>query len=183
MMDLLREMRFAEPVWLLALLVLPLLVVRYRRQRPGSLQFSTLNHVHNLPASFWTRMRGVVFALKLIALAVIIMAMARPQSGDTVVDVTADGVDIILVLDVSSSSNDQVLCHVGSLVEISQSLPGNVVDRNWRPQDRASQGVSRPETLGEQLVDKIIRNILHHLYFLDDHFFFTSDVFIVKRRA
>ena len=103
MMDLLREMRFAESVWLLALLVLPLLVVRYRRQRPGSLQFSTLNHVHNLPASFWTRMRGVVFALKLIALALIIMAMARPQSGDTVVDVTADGVDIILVLDVSSS--------------------------------------------------------------------------------
>jgi Ca-activated chloride channel family protein len=48
-------------------------------------------------------MRGVVFALKLIALALIIMAMARPQSGDTVVDVTADGVDIILVLDVSGS--------------------------------------------------------------------------------
>ena len=100
---MLPELRFAEPWWLLALSLLPLVVIRYRRQRPGSLQFSTLRHVSHLPTTFWVRMRPVAFAAKLVALALVILAMARPQSGETVVDVTADGVDIMLALDVSSS--------------------------------------------------------------------------------
>jgi len=97
------KFRFAEPVWLLGLVFIPLLVLRYKQRRPGSLQFSTLHHVRDLAPSLWVRMRVVVFITKLIGLSLLVMALARPQSGETVVDVTADGVDIILVLDVSSS--------------------------------------------------------------------------------
>lgn len=100
---MLSELRFAEPWWLLALLLLPLMVLRYRGQRPGSLQFSSLRHVADLPVSFLVRIRPVIFAAKLVALGLLVLAMARPQSGDTIVDVSADGVDIILALDVSSS--------------------------------------------------------------------------------
>ncbi len=103
MLDWLAQLRFAEPAWLIGLACLPFLVVRYRQRRPGTLQFSSLHHVRDLAPSIWVRIRRVVFGLKLVALSLLVMAMARPQSGETIVDVTADGVDIVLVLDVSSS--------------------------------------------------------------------------------
>ena len=48
-------------------------------------------------------MRPLLFAARIIGLGCLVVALARPQSGREIVDVSADGVDIMLLLDVSSS--------------------------------------------------------------------------------
>ena len=98
--------RFEDSLWLTALAVLPLLLYRYHRDERGgrgSIRFSHLATLKQIGSSAWTRLRHVVFFSRLAALACLILAMARPQAGKEVVDVSADGIDIMLVLDVSSS--------------------------------------------------------------------------------
>lgn len=100
------ELRFAEPLWLLGLAFLPWLLVhhvRHRRSLEGSVQFSSLVALRQVPPSPWTRVRQVLSVGKVLGLACLVAAMARPQSGARIVDVSAEGVDIMLVLDVSSS--------------------------------------------------------------------------------
>lgn len=96
---------FAEPLWLLGLLLLPWLVwhhlIHGRRQR-GSIRFSYLGGLE-LPVSPWSRLRPLLFAGRIVGLGCLVVALARPQSGRQIVDVSAEGVDIMLVLDVSSS--------------------------------------------------------------------------------
>lgn len=96
---------FAEPLWLLGLLFLPWLVWRHLvhgRRRRGSIRFSYLGGFE-LPVSPWSRLRPLLFAARIIGLGCLVVALARPQSGREIVDVSADGVDIMLLLDVSSS--------------------------------------------------------------------------------
>lgn len=99
------SLRFAEPLWLLA--GLPLAVLAWRqwthgRRLRGSLRFSHLG-TDPLPVGLWSRLRPVVSAARFVALGLVVVALARPQSGEEIVDVSADGLDIMLVLDVSSS--------------------------------------------------------------------------------
>ncbi len=97
--------RLAYP-WLLSLLVLvPVLV--YVRARFGarlpSLRFSNVAPLSKLPRSVWVRLSWLPFALRLAALGLLLIALARPQQGATGEEIHAEGVDIMLVLDVSSS--------------------------------------------------------------------------------
>jgi Ca-activated chloride channel family protein len=49
------------------------------------------------------RFRHALFGLRVLALATLIVAFARPQSGISGEDVITEGIDIILALDISSS--------------------------------------------------------------------------------
>ena len=96
-----------EDEWLLALLVLlPVgywLRHRLERDRSGSIRYSAVDSVlaAGEGVSRWThRVPGVLRALALVAL---ILALARPQTGVTSENVRTEGIDIVLVLDISSS--------------------------------------------------------------------------------
>jgi Ca-activated chloride channel homolog len=98
--------RFQDP-WVLALLVLvPLLYwwrSRTQRRRVGTLRYTAVDSVSAVSAgrSRWApRVPGLLRALALIAF---IFALARPQTGITSEDVHTQGIDIVLVLDISSS--------------------------------------------------------------------------------
>jgi Ca-activated chloride channel homolog len=97
---------FNSPWWLLALAILPYLTWDYFRRtqrRAASIRFPSLNVVKRLPRGFAYRARHILFALRIAALALLIVGMARPQFGEALEDVSTQGVDIMLVLDVSSS--------------------------------------------------------------------------------
>ena len=99
-------LRFENGVWLLALALLPLLLYRYLVEEQGdrgSIRFSSLESFEGLKPGLWVRLRHAVVVLRLAGLACLILAMARPQAGKEVVDVTAEGIDIMLVLDISGS--------------------------------------------------------------------------------
>ena len=64
---------------------------------------SSLSGLDAIPKSFWVRLSVYIPALKILALVFLIIALARPQWGDRKVNVTTEGVNIILALDLSES--------------------------------------------------------------------------------
>ncbi len=95
--------RFVHPLWLIALLLLPLPALRYWRGKPATLQYSDLQLVHGLPRSARLRLRWLPPALRLAALAMLVLAVARPQTGRDLEIIRGKGVDIVMVLDISGS--------------------------------------------------------------------------------
>jgi len=100
-------LRFATP-WLLLLLLIPLLLallplIKRRRRLPGTLQYSDLRLTNHLSPSLRQRARFLLPVLRLFALALLIIAVARPQSGRAREIISGEGVDIAIVLDISGS--------------------------------------------------------------------------------
>ena len=77
--------------------------LRYRRRHSAAVRFSDIRIVRRAATSSRQRLRPVVIALRLLAVAALFVALARPRSGTELRDVTSEGVDIMLALDVSSS--------------------------------------------------------------------------------
>lgn len=99
-------MRFAQPLWLLLLALLPLLAWRSvragRRMKVPHPRLAELVAA-GLPRGRWARARHLPLALRLLALALLIVALARPQVGAGAVPTTTLGVDIVVALDLSGS--------------------------------------------------------------------------------
>jgi Ca-activated chloride channel family protein len=95
---------FAQPWWLLLLLLLPVLAIAQgARGAAPAVVFSSLRAIKPLGKARRSRMGAWLTSLLLLALALLIVAMARPQSGRTISHVEASGIDIMLALDVSGS--------------------------------------------------------------------------------
>jgi len=93
--------------WALVLLLvwIPMVwvyVLRERRGRPA-LRFSDLSLVRAPRVSLRVGLRHLVFVLRLVGIGLLIVALARPRKGQTQEEVSTEGVDIMLVLDVSTS--------------------------------------------------------------------------------
>jgi Ca-activated chloride channel family protein len=96
--------RFADPIWLLALPLIPALaLVQKRLRRPATLRYSDLRLFRDLPRSTRLRLQWVPTALRLAALALLVIAIARPQTGRTLEIIRGQGVDIVMALDISGS--------------------------------------------------------------------------------
>lgn len=99
-------MEFAQPHWLWLLLAVPLLAgwEWWRlRQRRGGLRFSAVSLAKRIPTSWTTRLRALPALLRVGALILGIVALARPQEVNSVRTQSAEGIDIMLVLDTSTS--------------------------------------------------------------------------------
>jgi Ca-activated chloride channel family protein len=99
-------MRFKDP-WLLLLLLLwiPMVWVYIRRERRfrPAIRFSNLAALKTAPASFFVRARHFLLVLRCAGFGLLVVALARPQQGHTDQEVSTEGVDIMLVLDISES--------------------------------------------------------------------------------
>lgn len=97
---------FAHPYLLLLLLVIPLMVVwyimRYRKQKPA-LQFSNISLFKGVHKTFRQRAYPLLFALRMVAIGALIIALARPQSMLSRQEMKVEGIDIVLAMDVSGS--------------------------------------------------------------------------------
>lgn len=104
-----RELVFAD-LWLLWGLV-PLFALwalawwlrtRFHRRR-ATVRYSSLRLLEALPASRSLTWRRLARGLRLVVVALLLLAMARPQTGRTRTQVHTEGLDIVLVLDTSGS--------------------------------------------------------------------------------
>lgn len=97
------------PAWvifLVGVLVIALMIWYYFRKRAGrsaSIRYSDLRLVRRAARSGRQRYRYLLLVLRVLAVALLFVAFARPRSGTEYVEVTSEGVDIILAVDVSSS--------------------------------------------------------------------------------
>ncbi len=97
-------LHFANPWFLLTLLLLPAIAVYvWRRGRPVTVQYSDVHLVQDLPRSPRVYLRWLPQALRLLALALLIIAVARPQFSREREIVRGKGVDIVLAVDISGS--------------------------------------------------------------------------------
>ncbi len=96
--------RFASPYFLLLFLVLGvLLFLRFKRKDGHCLKVASLSQMKTIAPTFMVRMSNFIVLLKILAIALFIIALARPQWGDKKVNVSTDGINIILALDLSES--------------------------------------------------------------------------------
>lgn len=95
--------RFAHP-WFLALIpvLAGIMFMRLRRSRP-TVVYSSLDALRGLPRTTAQRIKSWLPLLEIAGLALLAIAMARPQSGREDVRMTAHGVAIQLVIDRSES--------------------------------------------------------------------------------
>lgn len=99
-------LHFSDPGFLLLLLAIPLLAWRYvrnLRQGQGSLRYSTTSALDGIRSSWTVRFRHFLFGISLLALALGILAMARPRKGTQAEEILTEGVDIVIALDASGS--------------------------------------------------------------------------------
>jgi Ca-activated chloride channel family protein len=99
---LLANLSFATPLALIALLVLPIWWLWRRRHRSPAIVFSRVSVLANGPRAgrFVT---FVLFALRNLLLACTILALARPRSSGRSEENTSQGINIVIVVDLSSS--------------------------------------------------------------------------------
>jgi len=98
-------MAFAQPLWLLLLLLLPLLVYQYRRaakRRHVTLQVSRLTAMKGIK-TWVVYARNWIQFVRWLVVALIIIAMARPQLLWHEEEIVAEAIDIMMVMDVSPS--------------------------------------------------------------------------------
>ena len=95
---------FAQPWWLLLLLLVPLVAfLKGGRGAAPAVVFSSLRPMRGVGKVRKSRAGGWLASLLLLGLALLLMALARPQQGKTLSRVEASGIDVILALDVSRS--------------------------------------------------------------------------------
>lgn len=98
-------LRFAQPWFLAGLLVVAALVwwEFQSRRRARAAAFSSLSLLGDAKPSWRVRLRWVPSAARILALVALVLAIARPQSGTASREITSEGIDIVLALDVSGS--------------------------------------------------------------------------------
>jgi Ca-activated chloride channel family protein len=100
-------MRFADPGFLLLLLVPLALAWRrwsHRRRPPGErIGFPALGFLEGAPSAPLARWRGLPDALYAAGLALLVVALARPQQPHDVQEIRSESRNIMVALDISSS--------------------------------------------------------------------------------
>jgi Ca-activated chloride channel family protein len=98
--------RFANTYFLFLLVIIPLIGWWYFQKQKGrgaTLRFSHLSVIKNVHSISAVRARHILFIMRFLVLSLLILAFARPQSGIKGEEVITEGIDIVLVMDVSSS--------------------------------------------------------------------------------
>ena len=99
-------MTFANPYcFYLLLLLIPAIVwyiLRYKK-RHATLQLSNTFAFKGLKPSWKDRLQHVPFVLRALVYVLIVLVLCRPQSANRYQNVTTEGIDIVIALDISSS--------------------------------------------------------------------------------
>lgn len=99
------DWEFAHINFLWALVVIPLLVPWYVLKywkRQAVVGYSTAQFFKG-KTGWKSKLHHMLFALRLLAISAIIVALARPQSSSSWQDVKTEGIDIVIAFDISSS--------------------------------------------------------------------------------
>jgi len=159
-------MIWANPEWLWLLLLLPLLiglqVWRFLKDRRPTLTFSDTSKLTDLPGNWRSYGVWVGPIARWVAFALIILAMARPQLKNTTVERNAEGIDIVLVLDISTSMKAEDL--KPNRFEAARSVAVDFIDK--RLSDRIGLVVFArksftvvPPTLDYELLKQLLNDV------------------------
>lgn len=97
---------FANWIFLVFLLIIPLIIFWYKskgRKKETTFRYSSIKSIKEISDDRPKWKTQILFGLELAGIALLIVALARPQSGSNVREYSTEGIDIMLVLDISGS--------------------------------------------------------------------------------
>jgi len=142
------SIEFASSYFLYGLIIIPLLVVWYiflGRNHVAYVRFTDTNFFTTLPKSWRLYIRHLPFALEMCAIALLIIALARPQSSSKNQKINVEGIDIVLTMDISSSMLAQDL--KPDRLEAAKNVGADFVA--GRPEDRMGLVIFAGETFSQ----------------------------------
>jgi Ca-activated chloride channel family protein len=96
--------RFLQPDWFWAFGALPLVLLWSGWRGPvAAVEYSDVSLAREVARRTRSRLGGLMWLLPILAAALMIVGLARPQRTQSRTEVTANGIDIVLALDVSGS--------------------------------------------------------------------------------
>jgi Ca-activated chloride channel family protein len=101
-----KHLSFAHPLYFGLLLLIPFIIWWQQRTKAKdnpAVRLTTLAGIAGVKPTWRVRFRPVLFVLRVLALASLSIALARPQSSNTTENIDSEGVDIVLAIDVSGS--------------------------------------------------------------------------------
>ncbi len=130
--------RFLQPEWFWLLTLLPLVMLwRGRRGPIAAVEYSDVGLVREVARSSRSRIAGWVWLLPVLAGVLMIVGLSRPQRAHSRTEVTVNGIDIVLGLDVSGSMQAldfAVGGHRVNRIEVVKSVVSKFIEE--RPNDR-----------------------------------------------
>jgi len=152
-----------EFFWLLLLLPIAIIwhILKHSKQT-AELKMSSIKGFKSA-SRFWTNFRHLLFALRLIALALLITALARPRTVDVSTKTkTTSGIDIVMAIDVSASmlAKDLRPNRLDALKEVAADfIDGRPNDRIGLVEYAGEAYTKTPITSDKSIVKRSLRDI------------------------
>src|SRR6266487_3985475 len=132
------HLSFAHPYCLLLLLLLPMLAwLKGRRGQESAFLYSSVQLVKGISGITRSHAGSLLLKLRFLVLALLVIALARPQIGEGEAKVKASGIDIVVALDLSGSmaSEDfELRGRRANRLEVAKDVLEEFIRR--RPNDR-----------------------------------------------
>ncbi len=103
MLNYWNDISFENPEYFWLFLVIPIILAWYilrNRKLQGTFKISTISSFGKTKFPYF---RHVIIALRVLAIAALIVAITRPQTSSSWQDVTTEGIDIVISMDISGS--------------------------------------------------------------------------------
>tara|TARA_A100001011_G_scaffold390471_1_gene473943 strand:+ start:1044 stop:2042 length:999 start_codon:yes stop_codon:yes gene_type:complete len=162
------KLEFLNPEYFILLLVIPFIILWYylnRNKLNNSIKFSNSGAFENT-ANFYSNFKLLLKVFRLISLALIITALARPQIIDTSTRVkTNSGIDIIMAIDVSASmlAKDLKPNRLDALKNVADEFIKNrVSDRIGLVEYAGESYTKTPLTTDKSIILKSLREIKYN---------------------
>ena len=162
------KLEFLNPEYFILLAVIPFIILWYylnRNKLNNSIKFSDSSAFKN-SANFYSNFKLLLKVFRLISLALIITALARPQIIDTSTRVkTNSGIDIIMAIDVSASmlAKDLKPNRLDALKNVADEFIKNrVSDRIGLVEYAGESYTKTPLTTDKSIILKSLREIKYN---------------------
>jgi Ca-activated chloride channel homolog len=156
---------YANPGFLYLFALIPMLGVwywyKYRHNNPG-LQLSSTEAFRGTGKSLRQYLIHLLFVFRILAISLLILALARPQTTSKTKDISIEGIDIVMALDVSSSMLAQDLRP--DRLEAAKDVASEFIA--GRPDDRIGLVIFSGETFTQSPLTSdhsMIRNLFKHI--------------------
>ncbi len=129
------EITFAQKYFFGLFILIPVMIAVYiflNRRRQTNIGFSSFENFIGYKPTFRQRLKHLPFVLWILACSAIIVALARPQSSSGGQNVTTEGIDIVMGIDLSQSMLAEDL--KPNRVEAAKKVAQDFID--GRPTDR-----------------------------------------------
>lgn len=126
---------FDKPVYLWMLLIIPLMLIWYifkHKTFNGEVSYSGFQGIKSKSKPFKLYVKHLQYILRIVAVASVIIALARPQSKNSDREVNIEGIDIMLAIDISGSMLAEDL--KPNRIESAKEVAAEFISK--RPNDR-----------------------------------------------